>query len=170
MCWWNKSSLYSRKAYYFSSPETGCVPTYSTPTQLTSEPAVCPLETSSLPSLLLPRKTVKAHAQIYFYCAYIGNMTLSKEQKDKWVKCYKRKRMHRPTPSSLLATDSMGLHTPEVGLDWLQAVGTVHRQHGETVSRKYHCKRNFHTHWPLSGFSPRFKGKQSLSHTSMNIK
>ena len=79
MCWWNKSSLYSRKAYYFQF-SWDCIPTYSTPTQLTSEPAVCPSETSSLPSLLLPSETVKAHAQIYFYCAYIGNMTLSKEQ------------------------------------------------------------------------------------------
>ena len=72
-------------------------------------------------------------------------MTLSKEQKRQMSQVLQEESMHRPTPSSLLATDSMGLHIPEVGLDWLQAVGTAHRQHGERVSRKYRCKRNFHT-------------------------
>lgn len=39
------------------------------------------LATSSLPSCPLPSKTSKARAQIYFYFAYIGSRTLSKENR-----------------------------------------------------------------------------------------
>lgn len=94
--------------------------------------------------LSLPYKTIKAHAQIYFYFAHIGNRILSKEnKKEKWAKCRREKAC-----TDLLQVYSeprtlQEFHTP--GAVSLQEVGTTHHLHnGNKNGQEMSPKWDFH--------------------------
>ena len=76
----------------------------------------------------MQKKLFVFHTQIYFYFAYIGNMTLPKEQKREMSQVLQEEK-HAPicsqvTPSHTLYGTLWNFTHQE--LDWFQAVGTVH--------------------------------------------